>query len=81
MGNMGSGNWQVYMWRPMAPVAMGLGQFQRFLSHDLGTGLHTCDLGIGLHSSLSSGPGLCKGGVVPLGSHEPTGIAPPSSGL
>ena len=32
----------------MATVAIGLGQFQRFLSCDLGTGLHT--FGIGLHS-------------------------------
>ena len=32
----------------MATVAMGLGQFQRFLSCDLGTGLHT--FGTGLHS-------------------------------
>ena len=31
----------------MAKVAMGLDQFQRFLSCDLGTGLHTCDLSIG----------------------------------
>ena len=30
-------------------IAMGLGQFQRFLSCDLDIGLHTCDLGIGLH--------------------------------
>ena len=28
----------------MATVAMGLGQFQRLLSCDLGTGLHICDL-------------------------------------
>ena len=34
----------------MATVAIGLGQFQRFLSCDLGTGLHTCNLGIGLHN-------------------------------
>ena len=34
----------------MATVAMQLGQFQRFLSCDLGIGLHTCDLGTGLHS-------------------------------
>ena len=33
----------------MAIVAMGLGLFQRFLLCDLGTGLHTCDLSIGLH--------------------------------
>ena len=38
----------------MATVAMGLSQFQRFLSCDLGTWLHTCDLGIGLHSRWSS---------------------------
>ena len=33
----------------MATVAMELGHFQRFLSCELGTELHTCDLGIGLH--------------------------------
>ena len=33
----------------MAIVAMGLGLFQRFLLCDLGTGLHTCDLGVELH--------------------------------
>ena len=33
--NMGSGNWRV-----VATVAMGLGQFQRFLSCELGTGFH-----------------------------------------
>ena len=47
--NMGSGNWPVLIRRLMATVVMGLGQFQRLLSRDLGTGLHTCDLGIGLH--------------------------------
>ena len=41
---------QVTGWfRLMATVAVGLGQFQRFLSCDLSTGLHTCDLGIGFH--------------------------------
>ena len=34
----------------MATVAMGLDQFQRFLFRDLGTGLHGCHLGIGLHT-------------------------------
>ena len=34
----GSGNWLVWIQRLMATVAMGLGQFQRFLSCDLGTG-------------------------------------------
>ena len=43
--SMGSGDWPVWIRRLMATVAMGLGQFQRFLSHDLGTGLHICDLG------------------------------------
>ena len=33
----------------MATVPMGLGQFQRLLYCDLDTGIHTCDLGIGLH--------------------------------
>ena len=33
--NMGSGNWRV-----VATVAMGLGQFQRFLSWELGAGFH-----------------------------------------
>ena len=37
---MGSGNWLVCIQRLMATVAMGFGQFQRFLSCDLGTGLH-----------------------------------------
>ena len=44
----------------MATVAMGLGQFQRVLSWDLGTGLHTCDLGIGLHSRWSSLGGIAS---------------------
>ena len=48
--NMGSGNWSVYIQRLMATIAMGLGQFQRFLSCDLDTGLHTCGLGSRLHS-------------------------------
>ena len=30
----------------MATVAMGFGQFQRFLFCNLGGGLHTCDLGM-----------------------------------
>ena len=47
--NMGSGNWPVLIQRLMATVVMGLGQFQRILSRDLGTGFHTGDLGIGLH--------------------------------
>ena len=38
--DMGSGNWLVWIQRLMATVAMGFGQFQRFLSCDLGTGLH-----------------------------------------
>ena len=33
-------------------VAVGLGQFQRVLSSDLGIGLHPWDLGIGLHEGL-----------------------------
>ena len=33
----------------MATVAMGLSQFWIILSCELGTELHTCDLGIGLH--------------------------------
>ena len=36
----------------MATVALGLCQLQKFLSCDLGTGLHTYDLGIGLHTWL-----------------------------
>ena len=47
--NMGSGTWPVLIQRLMATAVMGLGQFQGILSHDLGTGFHTCDLGIGLH--------------------------------
>ena len=51
--NMGLGNRLVYIQRLMATVAMGLGQFHRFLSCDLGTGPHPCDLGTGLHTFLS----------------------------
>ena len=47
--SMGSGNWLVLLQRLMAMVAMGLGQFQRFLS---------CDLCIGLQTPLS---GYCSG--------------------
>ena len=39
--SIGSGNWPVQIWRFTATVAVGLGQFQRFLSRDSGTGLHT----------------------------------------
>ena len=35
----------------MATVAVGVDQFQRFLSFDFSIGLHTCALGIGLHNS------------------------------
>ena len=45
----------------MATVAMGLGQFWRFLSCDLSTGLHTCDLGIGLHWVMDEVPLLHRG--------------------
>ena len=38
--NMGSGNRPVLIWRLMATVVMGLGQFQRILACDLGIGLH-----------------------------------------
>ena len=38
---------QVTGWFRLITVAMGLGQFQRFLSCDLSTGLHTSDLGTG----------------------------------
>ena len=51
---MGLGNRLVYIQRLMATVAMGLGQFHRFLSCDLGTGPHPCDLGTGLHSAVST---------------------------
>ena len=34
----------------MATAVMGLDQFQRFLPCDHDSGLHTCDLGIELHS-------------------------------
>ena len=51
----------------MATVAMGLDQFQRFLFRDLGTGLHSCHLGIGLHtlsyfslSKISAYSSCCK---------------------
>ena len=47
--NTGLRNWAVRAQRIMATAAMGLGQFQRFLSCDHGTGLHTCDLGIVVH--------------------------------
>lgn len=49
--NMGSGKWLVYIWRLMATVALGLGQFGRFLPCDLGIGLPTCDLGLELPSN------------------------------
>ena len=49
--NLEAENWLVSIQRLMATVAIGLGQFQRFLTSDFGTGLHTCDLGIGLHST------------------------------
>ena len=40
----------------MATVAVGVDQFQRFLSFDFSIGLHTCALGIGLHNSdMNSG--------------------------
>ena len=40
----------------MATVAVGVDQFQRFLSFDFNIGLHTCALGIGLHNSdMNSG--------------------------
>ena len=51
--NKKSGNWPVLIQKLMATVAMGLGQVQRFLSCELCTGLHTCDLGVGLHIHLS----------------------------
>ena len=38
---MGSENWPVSIQKLMATVSIGVGQFQRFLSCDLGTGLHT----------------------------------------
>ena len=47
--NMESGNWPVLIQKLMATVAIGLGQVQRFSSCELCTGLHTCDLGVGLH--------------------------------
>ena len=40
LADMGSGNCLVWIQRLMATVAMGLGQFQRFLSCDPDTGLH-----------------------------------------
>ena len=36
----------------MAAIAVGVGQFQRFLSCDLGIRLHTCDLDVGFHKSV-----------------------------
>jgi len=41
----------------METVLIRLGQFQRFLSCDLDTGLHTCYLGIGLYGELSENSG------------------------
>ena len=38
----------------MATVAMGLGQFQKFLSRDIGTGLHTCYLGMKSETEVSN---------------------------
>ena len=46
----GSGKWTVEIRRLMATVTMGLGQFQRLLYCDPDTGIHTCDLGKGLHT-------------------------------
>ena len=37
----------------MATVAVGLGQFQRFLSCDIGTGLYTCYLGMKSETEVS----------------------------
>ena len=42
--NQGSGNWPVWIWKLVATVAMGLGQFLRLLSCDLGIRLHRGDL-------------------------------------
>ena len=36
----------------MAAIAVGIGQFQRFLSCDLDTRLHNCDLDVGLRKSV-----------------------------
>ena len=45
----------------MATVAVGLGQFQRFLSCDIGTGLHTCYLGMKSETEVSQPfPTLCN---------------------
>ena len=44
----------------MATVAMGFGQFQRFLFCNLGGGLHTCDLGMKVKVKVAlSYPTLC----------------------
>ena len=46
---IGLGNWPIWIQRFMATAVMELDQFQRFLPCDHDSGLHTCDLGIGLH--------------------------------
>ena len=46
----------------MVTVAMGLGQFQRFLLCDPGTGLHTCDLAIG-HTKYVGMSGISSPGA------------------
>ena len=56
--NMGSGNWLVLIWRLMATIALGLGQFQRFLSCDLGAGFHK------LHLSIKTSNRAFPGGSV-----------------
>lgn len=56
--NMGSGNWLVLIWRLMATIALGLGQFQRFLSCDLGAGFHK------LHRNIKTSNRAFPGGSV-----------------
>ena len=55
--NMGSGNWLVLIWRLMGTIALGLGQFQRFLSCDLGAAFHKLPLNI--KTSKRAFPGGC----------------------
>ena len=47
---------QIQSGEPMAMVAMGLSQFQRFLSYNISTELHTRDLDIGLQDTNTALP-------------------------
>ena len=60
--NLEAENWLVSIQRLMATVAIGLGQFQRFLTSDFGTGLHSThcmDALVSLSTDLGSGEAHC----------------------